>query len=99
MLAALGYIAIVAGLGTVFLCVDSLVGAEDVSATVDSEIRFYAVWYVGAGALLLWSAANVERAGALIRGLAGLLFVAGVSRGLSWLVSANHIVFTDIDGH
>lgn len=85
LLILLGSVAIVAGLGTAVLGVDSVVGAGEVSPTVDSEMRFYAVWYVGAGALLLWSARNLERAGALIRGLAGLLFLAGLSRGLSWV--------------
>ncbi len=93
LLAVLGCIAIVAGSATVLFGVDSILGAEDVSGTVDSEMRFYAVWYVGAGALLMWSARNLDRAGVLIRAIATLLFVAGLSRALSWLmVGEPHVV-------
>lgn len=93
MLVVLGLVVIVAGSATVLLGVDSLVGAEEASATIDSEMRFYAVWYVGAGFLLLWSARNLDRAGSFIRAVAGLLFVGGLSRGLSWLlVGEPHVV-------
>ncbi len=85
LLAVLGSVAIVAGLGTVFFGVDSIVGAEGATATIDSEMRFYAVWYVGAGALLWWSALNLERAGALIRGFPGPATRCGP---LAWAVLA-----------
>lgn len=86
-LVLLGSIAVIAGMATVLLGVDSIVGAEEVSATVDSEMRFYAAWYVGAGLLLLWSAGNLERALGTVRGMAAVLFVAGLSRALSWLLA------------
>lgn len=85
-LTILGSVALVAGLGTVLLGVDSLVGAEPVSATVDSEMRFYAVWYVAAAIVLLRSVPRVESDGGTIRAIAGLFFIAGWSRVLSWLV-------------
>ncbi|MDQ4064526.1 MAG: DUF4345 domain-containing protein [Actinomycetota bacterium] len=81
----LGSIPVFAGLATVLFGVGSTVGTEGITATVDSEMRFYAVWYVGAGVVLLWSARNLERATALIRGIAVLLFIGGSSRVLSWL--------------
>ena len=82
----LGSVALVAGLTTVVLGVDSIIGAESVSATVDSEMRFYAVWYAGAGLFLLRSAPRVESDRTIIRAIAGLIFIAGCARGLSWLV-------------
>ncbi|MGH2756743.1 MAG: DUF4345 domain-containing protein [Actinomycetota bacterium] len=85
-LTILGSIALVAGLGTVLFGVDSIVGAEPVSGTVDSEMRFYAVWYAGAGVVILRAAARVESAGTTIRAVVVLFFVAGCSRALSWLV-------------
>lgn len=42
--------------------------------------------YVGAGLLVLWSGRNLDRAGFFIRGVAALLFVAGLSRALSWVM-------------
>ena len=82
----LGFVALVAGLGTVLFGVESIVGAEPVSATVDSEMRFYAVWYVGAGMILIRSARRVESDTTPIRAIAALLFIAGCSRALSWVV-------------
>ena len=76
----------VAGLGTVIFGADSIVGAEPVSGTVDSEMRFYAVWYAGAGLLLLRSSGRLEQDGVIIRGLSAVLFIAGCSRALSWVV-------------
>ena len=86
LLRFLGVVAFVAGLGTVVLGVDSIVGAEPVSGTVDSEMRFYAVWYAAAGLLLLRTAGRLEQDGVFIRGLSGALFIAGCARGLSWVV-------------
>lgn len=82
----LGSVALVSGLGTVLFGVESIVGAESVSATVDSEMRFFAVWYAGAGAFLLRAVPRVESERMLVRAIAGLFFVAGCSRGLSWLM-------------
>lgn len=84
-LVVLAVVAIVAGTATVLLGAESLVGGDSVSATVDSELRFYSVWYVGTGFLLLWCARNIDRAGPFIRGIAVLLLVAGLARGLSWV--------------
>jgi hypothetical protein len=93
VLGFLGLVAFVAGLGTVIFGADSIVGAETVSGTVDSEMRFYAVWYAAAGLLLARTARNVDKEAAIIRGIAGALFVAGCSRGLSWLVVGEpHVV-------
>ncbi|MBW3594567.1 MAG: DUF4345 domain-containing protein [Actinobacteria bacterium] len=85
-LTILGSVAIVTGATTVILGVDSIVGAERVSGTVDSEMRFYAVWYVGAGVLLLREGARVESAYRVITAIAALFFLAGCSRALSWAV-------------
>lgn len=89
----LGLVALVAGLATVLFGVASIVGAEDVSGTVDSEMRFYATWYAGAGVLLLWSARRLDSDTWIIRGIAGTLFAAGCSRALSWVaVGEPHLV-------
>jgi hypothetical protein len=85
-LTLVGSVALVAGLTTVLLGVDSVVGAEGVSGTVDSEMRFYAVWYAAAGVLLLRAVARVESERRTIAAIAVLFFIAGCSRALSWLV-------------
>lgn len=83
-LTILGLIAAAAGLTTALGGVQTIVGAEVVSATVDSEMRFYAVWYFGAGVLLLRAAARLESEGRTIFLIALLFFFAGCARALSW---------------
>ena len=85
-LTMLGSVALVAGSVTVLFGVDSIVGAEAVSATVDSEMRFYAVWYAAAGVALLRSVPQVESERRIIGPVAVLFFIAGCSRALSWIV-------------
>ena len=90
---AMGTVAVLAGLGTMLFGVTSIVGAEEVSGTVDSEMRFYAVWYVGAGLILLRCVREPEHESTLIRGFFGALFVAGCLRALSWIVVGEpHVV-------
>ena len=85
-LVVLGSVAVVAGLTTVLFGVDSILGAEDVSGTVDSEMRFYAVWYVGTGLVLLRAVPRLEYERPTISFVALLFFVAGCARVLSWIV-------------
>ncbi|MDQ3957684.1 MAG: DUF4345 domain-containing protein [Actinomycetota bacterium] len=93
LLRFLGLVAFVAGAATAVLGVTSVVGAEEVSGTVDSEMRFYAVWYAGAGLLLLRSARRIEAETTMIRWIAGALFVAGCARAPSWIfVGEPHVV-------
>ena len=75
-----------AGASTVLLGVDSLLGAEEGSAVVDSEMRFYAVWYVVAGLVLWRASAKVEEEAWTIRLVAFGFFAAGCARSLSWLI-------------
>ena len=57
-----------------------------VAPDVDTEFRFYAVWYSVAGVILLRSAPRLESAGFTIRLIAAAFFVAGCARILSWVV-------------
>jgi hypothetical protein len=76
---------LVAGSLSVVFGASSVLGARDVTAGVDSEMRFYAVWYVVAGAFLLRSTRRVESETWTIRLIAAAFFVAGCSRILSWV--------------
>ena len=86
-LAALGALAIVAGLVGVFAGPSLILDAGDVSPSVDTELRFYAAWYGGAGVLLLWTVPRVEREGRLIRGLCAVLVLAAVGRVVSLVLA------------
>ena len=82
----LGLVALMTGASTVVFGVRSIVGVEVVTPTIDSEMRFFAVWYAGVGVLLLRAAPRAESEATTIRAVAALLFLAGCSRALSWAV-------------
>ena len=51
---------IVTGALTAFLGADSVPSPGDPSANLESELRFYSVWWIGAGLFLVWLAPRVE---------------------------------------
>lgn len=83
VLTILGIVAVTAGGATVLTGGDSVLNRGDVSAGVDSELRFYAAWYVVAGALLLRAVGRVESDGLVVRAVGAAFFLAGSARLLS----------------
>lgn len=71
---------------TVVAGVDSIIGAGEASATLDSELRYYSAWYVAAGVFLIRAARRVESERVTIRILMATLFVGGLSRAVSMIV-------------
>ncbi len=86
-------VAVVAGTLTVVLGIESVVGAGDASASLDSELRFYAAWYVLAGILLLRTVRRVESEALIIRLVFATLFVTGLARVISIVVVGTPHVF------
>jgi hypothetical protein len=82
-LTALGTIALAMGVIGVVTGGAGVLHGGHVSANVDSEIRFFAAWYAGAGALLLRVRHRVETETTLIRGVCAVLLLAAVGRVLS----------------
>jgi hypothetical protein len=84
-LAGLAAIPLASGLAGALLGPGSLPGADGpVSPSVDSEYRYSHAIYAAA-APLIWSAVpQVERKGALLRGVSGALFAGGAVRLLAW---------------
>jgi len=76
-------IPIVTGALTVLLGADSVPSPGDPSPNLESELRFYSVWWIGAGLFLIWLAPRVEERTLELRVFFGLLFLAGVSRILA----------------
>ena len=76
----LAVIPIVAGASTVVLGSGSVPASGEPSASVESELRFYSVWWIGAGLFLLWLAPQIEERTRELRVFCALLFLAGVSR-------------------
>ena len=73
-------VAVVAGAATVVLGSESIPSAGDLNANVESELRFYSVWWIGAGAFLAWLAPRVGELTRELRMFCGLLFLAATSR-------------------
>lgn len=82
-LTVVGSIAVIFGAQTVLTGGALIPGGGHVSPSVDSELRFYAAWYVAAGLLLLRAVPQVEREGTVIRLVAGFFFVGAAGRLLS----------------
>ena len=61
---------------------------------VDSELRFYAVFWIAYGAVLIHVARNFDKTSHLVPLLAALFFIGGIGRLLSLvLVGAPHQLF------
>ena len=81
----LAVIPIVAGAATALLGTDSLPRAGKPTASVESELRFFSVWWIGAGLFLVWLARRIEERTLELRVFCGLLFLGGLSRILGVL--------------
>jgi Domain of unknown function (DUF4345) len=86
LLAVMGTVMVVAGAATVVLGAASVPGVDVAAPDVDSEMRFYAVWYVVAGVAVLRVVRDVESATTTVRLVAAGFFTAGCARILSWVV-------------
>ena len=82
-LVLLGAVALCFGVLGVLTGASLLSGGDTASASVDSELRFYAAWYAGAGLLLLATVRRVESEGKRIRAVCAVLLLAAIGRVLS----------------
>jgi uncharacterized protein DUF4345 len=82
-----GLVATTAGLHTVITGAKSLPGQNRANPAVESELRFYAAFYVAYGVVALRIAPRADNATASVRGLAGTLFLAGLARAGGWLIA------------
>jgi hypothetical protein len=93
-LVVLAGVAISFGALTVLSGGSTIPGEETVRPSVDSELRFFAAWYVGAGVFLLGLARRPEHEGRAIRGVCAILVLAAIGRLLSMAaVGRPHAVF------
>jgi Domain of unknown function (DUF4345) len=80
-----GVVATVAGLHTVLAGARSLPGQEAANASLESELRYYAAFYVAYGLCAASSALRADRNPAVVRALAGTLLGAGLARAGGWV--------------
>jgi hypothetical protein len=76
----IAWVPILAGLWTVVAGGESIPAAGDLNANVESELRFYSVWWIGAGIFLLWLVPQVAERTRELRVFCALLFLGAVSR-------------------
>jgi Domain of unknown function (DUF4345) len=84
LLFAGGTVATGAGLHTMLTGARSLPGQETANAAVESELRYYAGFYVAYGLAALRVAPRADRDATAVRGLAGALLLAGLARAGGW---------------
>ena len=84
-----GVVATVAGLHTVATGARSIAGQNVANASVESELRFYAAFYVAYGLVVLRVAPRADDDSAAVRALAGALFLAGLARASGWLAAGS----------
>lgn len=87
LLVALGAVAFVAGLVTIFAGTGGMPGDSRATPNVESELRFYSAFWSGFGVLALYAARRPERKPLLLRGLALFLFLGGLARIPAWIAS------------
>jgi hypothetical protein len=80
LLYVFGTVAIVAGAWTVVAGSESIPSAGDLNANVESELRFYATWWIAAGVFLVWLAPRVEDQTRALRVFCALLALAATAR-------------------
>lgn len=70
-----------------------------VAVTIDNEFRFYSVFWLSYGALLLWTAWEIQRRWNWVPILFGLFFLGGIGRVISHLtLGAPHPLFVVLMG-
>ena len=73
-------------LAHLFLGAAAIVGAEPVSATLDSEDRFFAAIFLGFGGVLLWTAGRLKDRRRELAMCLVVFFVGGAARIVSYLM-------------
>jgi hypothetical protein len=84
-LTLLGLVMVVAGAVAVLFGAASVPREGVVTPDVDTEMRFFAVWYVVVGAVLLGATRRLEGAGPIVKMVGVGFFLAGCARVLSWV--------------
>ncbi len=79
-LIGLAVIPVLAGTATLLLGSDAIPDAGRPGASVESELRFYGVWWIGAGIFLASLARDVERRGWELRVFCALLALGAAGR-------------------
>ncbi|HVL95799.1 MAG TPA: DUF4345 domain-containing protein [Solirubrobacteraceae bacterium] len=98
-LLVLAAIPVITGAVTVLGGSATIPRAGEPAPAVESELRFYAVWWIGAGIYLASLAPRVQERGRELRAVCALLFAGGLARVLAMLdAGAPHPLFVVLMG-
>src|ERR1700712_1396973 len=65
----------------------SIIGGGAVNATIDSDMRFYALLFAAFGAAFVWCAADVTERGRVANLLGAIFFAGGIARLIAWVAT------------
>ena len=81
----IGAVAVVAGIAAVISGAEGQLDGQMAGASVESEYRFFAALWIGFGLAALAIARQDAPDAAMLRGLMGIMFLAGVARAIAWI--------------
>ena len=83
-LIAFGLVCAGIGLAHLLFGSASIIGGGMVNATIDSDLRFYALLFTAYGLAFVWCAADITRRGRVANVLGAIFFAGGLARLLAW---------------
>jgi hypothetical protein len=83
-LIAFGLICAGIGLAHLLFGTSTIIGGGSVNATIDSDMRFYALLFAAYGLVFVWCAVDIADRGRVANILGALFFGGGLARLLAW---------------
>jgi hypothetical protein len=83
-LIAFGLICAGIGLAHLLFGTRTIIGGGSVNATIDSDMRFYALLFAAYGLVFVWCAVDIADRGRVANILGALFFAGGLARLLAW---------------
>jgi hypothetical protein len=65
----------------------TIIGGGSVNATIDSDLRFYALLFAAYGLTYVWCAVDIAERGRVANVLGAIFFAGGLARLLAWAVT------------
>lgn len=94
VLTLIGFVAILTGIFVVLTGSSGQVDGTQAAPSVESELRFFAAFWIAYGAAALYVAPRAAREIHAVRALAAFLFLGGVARGIAWIADGRpHALF------
>ena len=85
LLRVVGLVAILTGVFAILTGAAGMPGDVDADPSAESELRYFAAFWVAYGVVALLTAPRVATATAAVRGLALAMFVGGLGRAIAWI--------------